>query len=107
MKTLKNEKEFSRVYQKGQKIYTRYTIIIFLKNNIDEKRYGFVASKKTGNAVKRNRIKRLFREVVRLNPDKFKENYDYILIGKAKLKDNIDSIKYKDMKKDILKGIVR
>lgn len=107
MTTLKNEKEFSKVYQRGQKKYTKYLIIIFLKNNLSENRFGFVASKKTGNAVKRNRIKRLFREVVRLNNDKFKENYDYILIGKAILKDNIDSIKYNDMEKDILKGIVK
>ena len=41
-------------------------------NNLNEKRFGFVASKKTGNAVKRNRIKRLFREVVRINYNKFK-----------------------------------
>ena len=78
MITLKKEKEFSKVYQKGQKKHTKYVIIIFLNNNLNEKRFGFVASKKTGNAVKRNRIKRLFREVVRLNYNKFKENYDYI-----------------------------
>ena len=74
MITLKKEKEFSKVYQKGQKKHTKYVIIIFLNNNLNEKRFGFVASKKTGNAVKRNRIKRLFREVVRLNYNKFKEN---------------------------------
>ena len=74
MITLKKEKEFSKVYQKGHKKHTKYVIIIFLKNNLNEKRFGFVASKKTGNAVKRNRIKRLFREVVRLNYNKFKEN---------------------------------
>ena len=73
MMTLKNEKEFSIIYQKGQKKHTKYVIIIFLKNKLNEKRFGFVASKKTGNAVKRNRIKRLFREVVRLNYNKFKE----------------------------------
>ena len=107
MITLKKEKEFSKVYQKGHKKHTKYVIIIFLKNNLNEKRFRFVASKKTGNAVKRNRIKRLFREVVRLNYNKFKENYDYIIIGKAVLKDNIDSLKYEDMEKDILKGILK
>ena len=107
MITLKKEKEFSKVYQKGHKKHTKYVIIIFLKNNLNEKRFGFVASKKTGNAVKRNRIKRLFREVVSLNYNKFKENYDYIIIGKAVLKDNIDSLKYDTMEKDILKGIIK
>ena len=105
MVTLKKEKEFSMIYKKGQKKHTKYVIIIFLKNKLNEKRFGFVASKKTGNAVNRNRIKRLFREVVRLNTQEFKGNYDYILIGKSVLKDNISNLKYEDMKKDILKGI--
>ena len=42
---------------------------------------------------------------MRLNTQEFKGNYDYILIGKSVLKDNISNLKYEDMKKDILKGI--
>ena len=107
MITLKKEKEFSKVYQKGQKKHTKYVIIIFLNNNLNEKRFGFVASKKTGNAVKRNRIKRLFREVVRLNYNKFKENYFPFIKIQANKPHNIDSLKYDTMEKDILKGIIK
>ena len=68
-------------------------------------RFGFVASKKTGNAVQRNRIKRLFREFVKNNKEKFKEGTDYIFVGKAVLKEKLASLKYEDIEKDMLKVI--
>ena len=62
MKKIKKSNDFSSIYNNSQKIHTKY-FIIFINNN-KTKRFGFVASKKTGNAVYRNRIKRLTREVV-------------------------------------------
>ena len=105
MKTLKKEKEFSVIYNKGRKIHTNYTIVIYMENREKENKYGFVASKKTGNAVKRNRIKRLLKQVVRNHQSEFSHKYNYIFIAKSHLKENIDSLKYNDFEKDILKGI--
>ncbi len=46
-------------------------------------RFGFTATKKLGNAVVRNRIKRRLREVVRLiAPQKARNGYEYVLIGR-------------------------
>ena len=46
-------------------------------------RFGFTATKKLGNAVVRNRIKRRLREVVRLiAPQKARAGYEYVLIGR-------------------------
>ena len=97
---IKKTREFSKIYNNSKKIYTKYTIIF-----VTNKNFGFVASKKTGNAVNRNRIKRLFREVIKNNQDKFKEKKDYIIVGKAILKENIANLCYKDIEKDILKGL--
>ena len=44
-------------------------------------RIGIVTSKKVGNAVKRNRIRRVVREWFRLNPETFKKNHDYLLVA--------------------------
>ena len=49
-------------------------------------RVGFTCSKKVGNAVARNRAKRRLREVARLVlPNKGREGWDYVLIGRAKV----------------------
>ena len=46
-------------------------------------RVGFTCSKKVGNAVERNRVRRRLREVVRLSPpDRMRRGYDYVLIGR-------------------------
>ena len=46
-------------------------------------RVGFTCSKKVGNAVERNRVRRRLREVVRLAPQKaMRRGYDYVLIGR-------------------------
>jgi ribonuclease P protein component len=46
-------------------------------------RVGFTVSKKVGNAVERNRVRRRLREVVRLAPpDRMRIGHDYVLIGR-------------------------
>jgi ribonuclease P protein component len=46
-------------------------------------RVGFTVTKKTGNAVERNRIRRRLRELVRLaSMDALKTGHDYVLIGR-------------------------
>jgi ribonuclease P protein component len=46
-------------------------------------RLGFTVSKKVGNAVERNRVRRRLREVVRrLPPDRMQAGCDYVLIGR-------------------------
>ena len=47
-------------------------------------RVGFTATKKLGNAVIRNRIKRRLREIARLAlEERARPGYDYVLIGRA------------------------
>ena len=102
---IKKSKDFSLIYNKSKKMHTKYAIIFIKENVNNEQRFGFVASKKTGNAVQRNRIKRLFKEFVKTHKNKFRENTDYIFVGKSILKDNLKNLKYKDIEKDIIKVI--
>jgi ribonuclease P protein component len=47
-------------------------------------RVGFTVSKKVGNAVQRNRVRRRLREMVRRAPETvMKPGYDYVLIGRS------------------------
>jgi ribonuclease P protein component len=46
-------------------------------------RFGFTVSKKIGNAVERNRIRRRLREIVRLSAaSRLRAGHDYVLIGR-------------------------
>jgi ribonuclease P protein component len=45
-------------------------------------RVGFTVTKKTGNAVERNRIRRRLRELVRLASGPMQAGHDYVLIGR-------------------------
>jgi ribonuclease P protein component len=46
-------------------------------------RFGFTVSKKVGNAVERNRVRRRLREIVRLSAAiRIRSGHDYVLIGR-------------------------
>jgi len=46
-------------------------------------RIGFTVSRKVGNAVERNRVRRRLRELVRLKPgDALRPGHDYVLVGR-------------------------
>ena len=101
MNTLKKNGEFQNIYNLGNKCFGNYSLIFFNKNKLNESRFGFVASKKTGKAFCRNRIKRLFREYIRLNINRFNDNYDIIIVAKKKFGENIENLKYQDIEKDL------
>jgi ribonuclease P protein component len=63
-------------------------------------RLGIIVSKKAGNAVKRNRIKRLVRAFFRLNKGSL-QMADHIFIAK----NNIDNLNYQQVKKELRKII--
>ncbi len=103
MNKIKKTREFEYIYNNSKKIHTKYFIIFKSKNNKNEKNFGFVSSKKTGNAVQRNRIKRITKETVRLNEKRFETNYNYIFVAKSILKNNKNIINYAELSKDIVR----
>jgi ribonuclease P protein component len=67
LKVLRKNWQFRQAYRQGKKIICRHAIIFYLDRHQEEEAasFGFVASKRVGGAVKRNRAKRLLREVFR------------------------------------------
>ena len=57
-------------------------MVVELRERAGEKKLGITASKKVGNAVKRNRVKRLIREFFRREKDKMKGDRYYIVIAR-------------------------
>lgn len=101
MEKLVKNAEFQKVYNYGKKTYGIYSLVFFLKNNLEYNRCGFVASKKIGNAVCRNRIKRLFREYYRSSEDKIQKGYDVIFVGKKNAGEKFKELKFQEMKEDL------
>ena len=64
-KRLAKRREFLRVYEKGRKVFSRYTVVFFAANELPHSRIGITATKKSGKANVRNRLKRRTREVYR------------------------------------------
>ncbi|TJX13666.1 ribonuclease P protein component [Tissierella creatinini] len=90
--------EFKRVYSGGKNYWNRNLTLYIKKNNLDESRFGITITKKIGNAVVRNRIRRRIKEVYRLNFHKIKDGYDLVFIPKK----NVQEISYKQLESAML-----
>jgi len=62
---IRRKSEFQRVFEAGQRVHGRFLTLIAAPNQTGTARLGIVASRKLGDAVQRNRAKRLIREVFR------------------------------------------
>ena len=79
---IKLNKDFRRLYAKGKSQAGGFVVVYAKRNNKEYNRVGFSVSKSLGNAVMRNRTKRLMRESFRLMEDKLLWGYDMIVVGR-------------------------
>ena len=77
---LKRRKDITRVFDHGRRAGDGRMTLLAICNDLDHARAGVAISTRHGNAVKRNRIKRLCREVFRLNRVELPAGWDYIIL---------------------------
>ena len=77
---LTGNKQFTRIRGQGNSAANRFLVIRFLPNGLDHSRFGFMVSRRIGNAVVRNKVKRRLREAVRLTP--VKAGWDAVFIAR-------------------------
>lgn len=82
---LRRNKSFQAVYRSGKSIANRQMVLYVLPQHGRERRVGFAAGKRLGDAVVRNRVKRLLREAYRLQQHKLKNGFDLIIVGRQSL----------------------
>ncbi|GAX89141.1 ribonuclease P protein component [Effusibacillus lacus] len=79
---LKDNRDFQKVFQKGKSFANRYLVLYHAPNQLDHYRVGFSVSKKVGNAVVRNRVKRYLREAVRAEGPDPSLPVDFVIIAR-------------------------
>lgn len=75
--------QFKYVLAARTRIFTRRFILYVRAGSAGENRLGITVSKRVGNAVTRNRIKRCVREAFRNHPEWFNESTDLVVIVKS------------------------
>lgn len=92
---VKKNRDFSRIIKNNRPIKSNLFVIYLEKNTNDIYKFGISASKKVGNAVTRNRVKRQIKSI--LDKNIYKNNFNCIIIIK---KDIIDK-SFDEMSKDL------
>lgn len=86
---LRGSKDFQKVYRTGKRYDGILMTAFVLPNNLSHNRFGVTASRKAlGNAVQRNRAKRLLKEAFRLRRSSLSgllRTYDWVINAKRRL----------------------
>ena len=94
---LLNREDFVNLNRLGKKYHSKHFLVIAKENKTGRSRLGITVTRKIGNAVKRNKVKRLAREFFRLNKHHFSRGCDIVIIGK---KDSF-LLNYTDIKEEL------
>jgi ribonuclease P protein component len=79
---LRKQEDFTRLYKNGKSSGSRYLVLLYRKNGLPYNRKAFLASKKVGNSVCRNRARRLMKEAFRHTEEALPIGYDFLLIAR-------------------------
>ncbi|MFH0931357.1 MAG: ribonuclease P protein component [Candidatus Zixiibacteriota bacterium] len=95
---IKRKKEWEEVMRKGVRVFGQNLILLRLETQEENIKFGIGVSSGLKGAVKRNRVKRILREVIRKNKEKFFPGERVILIYRSKEK----AIRYNEILTEFL-----
>ena len=95
---IKKKKEWKEVIQKGEKVFSPSLLLLRLKTDEQKFKFGVGIISGIKGGIKRNRIKRILREVLRRNKNKFFPGENVLLLYRTK---NID-LSYDDVSEEFL-----
>ena len=86
--SLNENSDFRRVYHRGKSCAKPALVVYAMKNRVGICRVGITVSKKVGNAVERNRSRRIIRAAFRsvMSSCELEGTYDFVLVARTKTK---------------------
>ena len=80
---IRQNRDYRRIYSAGRRFSNRAGLMYVVRTKREPVRIGFVTTKRIGNAVARNRARRLMKEVYRLHRHELSSHYEAILLAAA------------------------
>lgn len=102
-KTLKENKDFRRLYYRGKSAAGANLVTYVMKRRAPETRFGITSSKKIGGAVQRNRARRVIRAAFSQLEDRLVNNYDIVFVART----NTSKVKMQDVLSDMEKQLLK
>ena len=107
LEVIRSRKDFLQAQRFGRRFRGCYLTLIVYGDRVGEaSRVGFTVSKKVGNAVVRNRVKRRLRELTRTNASLYQGGADHVFIARP----SAASVQFNELSADVaclLKSIKR
>lgn len=82
---IKENRDFRRAYAKGKSLVSPYAVVYILKNRSGDTRLGITTGKKIGNAVSRNRAKRVITAAFRSLVPRIASGYDFVIVARPRI----------------------
>jgi ribonuclease P protein component len=85
--------EFRMVYERRRSVSDSWLIVYACENNLPYLRLGLSVSRKVGQATRRNRLRRLYREAFRLSRHLLPVGFDLVLIPRSSAEPRLEDLK--------------
>ena len=96
---VKSHEDFNNIINNGTKINGRNLVVFQLKKDYIKPNYGIAVGKKLGNAVIRNKYKRMMRNIIDKNRFLFSNYYNYIIM----IKKEAINTNYQDIESELVR----
>lgn len=78
---LRRSADYRFVQGRGRRVRLAHVLVLYTPGRAPQSRFGLVVSRKVGNAVRRNRVKRWLREAIRRNRSALAGRWDLAIVA--------------------------